>query len=159
MKIKYGIVAICIALIMQGVFYPATFTVSNVDYYHDVVTVETSTGIQYQFYGAEDYITGDLVSAIMFNHGTDTVYDDEIITTRYAGYNYLIDSAYISSAIFYTFVNGTDYPGIIDSDGNIYITDFGGALPEDGAEIKVWYDTNGTETRADDVPITWNYID
>lgn len=64
--------------------YPATMEVTNIE--NDVVTIQTSTGIVYQFTGAEDLAVGDLVSLIMDNKGTVEIFDDEILQVRYAGY-------------------------------------------------------------------------
>lgn len=64
--------------------YPATMEVTDIE--NDVVTIQTSTGIVYQFTGAEDLVVGDLVSLIMDSKGTKEILDDEILQVRYAGY-------------------------------------------------------------------------
>ena len=64
--------------------YPTAMEVVSIE--NDVVTVQTSTGIAYQFIGAEDLAVGDLVALIMDSKGTAEVFDDEILQVRYAGY-------------------------------------------------------------------------
>ena len=73
------------AIAATSAFYPATMEITNIS--GDVVTMETATGHIYEMTGAEDYMTGDLVSLIMDDNGTpDDVTDDSIVTARYAGY-------------------------------------------------------------------------
>lgn len=64
--------------------YPAVMEVVSIE--NDLVTVQTSTGIAYQFEGAEDLAVGDLVGLIMDDNNTDVVYDDSIVKVRYGGY-------------------------------------------------------------------------
>ena len=74
------------AIIAAGLIYPATMQVTDIDYNNDVVTIETATGFTYEFYGAEDYTKGDLVSCIMFSNGTADITDDMILSVRYSGF-------------------------------------------------------------------------
>lgn len=64
--------------------YPQTMIVTEVK--NNVVTIETATGFQYQFEGAEDWEVGDFCSCIMNSKGTETIFDDEIVQTRYSGW-------------------------------------------------------------------------
>lgn len=64
--------------------YPATMEIVNIS--GDVVTMETSTGHIFEMTGAEDYLTGDLVALIMDDAGTPQIFDDSIVSARYAGY-------------------------------------------------------------------------
>lgn len=66
--------------------YPQTTIVTEVDYKSDLVTISTFTGVEYQFYGCEDWYVGDICSVIFCDNGTSTIYDDIIISTRYSGY-------------------------------------------------------------------------
>lgn len=36
----------------------------------------------------EDWVCGDIVSAIMNSKGTDIIYDDEVVSTKYSGWIY-----------------------------------------------------------------------
>ena len=74
------------AVIAAGLIYPQTMVVTDVDYATDIVTIETSTGFTYEFYGAEDYTEGDLVSCIMYNNKTTNISDDVILTVRWSGF-------------------------------------------------------------------------
>lgn len=63
--------------------YPETGKVVSIS--GDAVTVETSTGNLFEFYGSEDWFVGDIVSMIMDSCGTANVKDDVIITVKYSG--------------------------------------------------------------------------
>lgn len=76
-----------IALVTTFGLSPLTAKVVDLDRSTDTVTIETSTGILYQFYGCEDYCMGDYVSAIVWRNGTEGVTDDVIISAHYAGYS------------------------------------------------------------------------
>lgn len=65
--------------------YPMTALVTEVNISQDLVTVTNANGLQYQFYGVNDWIEGDVASLIMNDKGTEIVYDDEIVSARYSG--------------------------------------------------------------------------
>lgn len=65
--------------------YPACAVVVSLDYTADVVTVEDVTGHTWQFYGVEDWCPGDVAALLMYDYGTATILDDEIMTAHYAG--------------------------------------------------------------------------
>ena len=65
--------------------YPRTGIVTGIDRDADVVTWTDGAGLDWSFYGCEDWMIGDHVAAIMDDNGTATVYDDVIVTARYAG--------------------------------------------------------------------------
>lgn len=72
--------------------YPQTAVVIDTNLATDTVTVETFSGLTYEFYGVEDWLYGDICSLIMSDSGTpDSVLDDEILKIRYSGYveNYI----------------------------------------------------------------------
>lgn len=68
-----------------GRIYPQAFRVYSVDRSADLVTLETSTGLLFDFYGVEDWTTGDVCAAVMDDNGTPEIIDDRIIMARYAG--------------------------------------------------------------------------
>lgn len=68
----------------QNDLYPAVMEVVSIE--NDLVTVQTSTGIVYQFEGAQDLAVGDLVGLIMDSEGTEKILDDSIVKVRYGGY-------------------------------------------------------------------------
>ena len=78
-------IKIIIAAILMNLIYPQTYIITEIDKANDLVTIETCTGYEYQFYGIEDYYEGDLVSCIMYTNGTETITDDVILTHRYSG--------------------------------------------------------------------------
>lgn len=77
---------------LSGV-YSQTGVVVGLDQSADLVTVQTSTGIQYRFIGCEDYDFNDFVSLLMWDAGTSCVLDDAVLDAHYAGYSFddLID--------------------------------------------------------------------
>ena len=78
-----AVIALIAMLAAARVIYPDTMKIVEIE--NDIITVETATGIAYQFEGAEDYNVGDLVSVLMYSSATPHVYDDEILDVRYAG--------------------------------------------------------------------------
>jgi hypothetical protein len=67
--------------------YPKTFTVSAVDLDNDMVFLVDYNGNEWAIYGIEDWMEGDVASAIMSDNGTpDSIYDDKIVDIRYSGY-------------------------------------------------------------------------
>ena len=67
--------------------YPTTGIVIETNFTADVVTVETFSGLQYEFSGVEDWELGDICSMLMNDSSTpDSVLDDEILQVRYSGY-------------------------------------------------------------------------
>lgn len=74
-----------------GDIYPMGFRVVDVERDEndvDLVTVETGSGVLFQFtaYGS-DWCVGDGAAAIMGNNGTpDSIYDDIILSVRYTAW-------------------------------------------------------------------------
>ena len=67
--------------------YPQTFIVSDIDKANDIVYLETPSGMIYTWQGVEDWMIGDIASAIMNNNKThQNITDDKIIKLQYAGY-------------------------------------------------------------------------
>ena len=72
-------------LISDGLIYPQTLYVTAVE--EEVVYLETFTGIEYTIPNeGEDWIAGDIASAIMCSMGTEYITDDHILSIRYTGY-------------------------------------------------------------------------
>lgn len=71
---------------LKANLYPASMIVTYVNYEEDTVTLEDFNGQRWVFYGAEDWIVNDICACIMNDMGTDVIYDDEIIETRYCGW-------------------------------------------------------------------------
>ena len=85
---KFMAIALLFATMLcnRGGIYAMTAEVTNLDYNNDVVTIETATGLVFEFYGTEDYDEGDLVSCVMYTNFTAEVTDDIILNVRYSGY-------------------------------------------------------------------------
>ena len=64
-------------------YYALSTTVTDVDYESDTVTVTDHNGNEWQFSGCEDWMIGDGCALVMNNMGTEIIYDDEIVNTRY----------------------------------------------------------------------------
>lgn len=67
----------------KSTLYPETGKV--VEICNDTVSVETSTGNIFEFYGSEDWFVGDIASMIMDSCGTTEITDDVIIAVKYSG--------------------------------------------------------------------------
>ena len=83
------LISLIISLVMSGDIkangrlYAETAVVTNIE--KDTVTVECANGNLFSFEGAEDLEEGDLCSMIMYDNATPIVYDDEILSIKYAG--------------------------------------------------------------------------
>lgn len=81
--------AMTILLLMTGCnktsnLYATTTVVTNIE--QDTVYCEDFNGEVWTFTGAESWAIGDYCSMIMDNNGTQDIYDDKIISTRYSGW-------------------------------------------------------------------------
>ena len=66
--------------------YPLTVVVIEIDREGDIVTCVDGADNFWEFYGVEDWQTGDFASLLMDDNGTpNTIYDDVITMTLYAG--------------------------------------------------------------------------
>ncbi len=86
MKKLITALSLAATLCASGLLYPAAYMVTDVNRNSDTVTVESSTGNQFQFYGCEDWVEGDLCACIMWSNGTKEVYDDQILAVHYSGF-------------------------------------------------------------------------
>ena len=66
--------------------YPKTFVVSACDLDDDKVFIVDANGNEWAISGIEDWMEGDVASAIMSDNGTPEIYDDAILDIRYSGY-------------------------------------------------------------------------
>lgn len=66
--------------------YPKTWLVEEVYQWSDIVIVIDPNGHRLWFYGAEDWMKGDVVSAIMEDNGTPCLFDDNFASLRYEGW-------------------------------------------------------------------------
>ena len=64
--------------------YPASMIVIEVE--NNIVTLEDFNGYTWEFEGAEDWQVGDICACIMNDNGTDKIFDDEIVQTKYCGF-------------------------------------------------------------------------
>ena len=78
--------SLVVAMVAANIIYPLTGIVTEVNYSENTVTIECANGNEFQFYGCEDYVIGDLVGCIMYNNKTEIVYDDEILGCCYVGH-------------------------------------------------------------------------
>ena len=67
--------------------YALTAVVVEIDKAQDIVTVEDYNGNLWQFTGVEDWERNDCVGLIMNDNLTDNIYDDEIVSVKYQGWN------------------------------------------------------------------------
>lgn len=79
------LILILTILLAKSSFYPATMTVTALDTTSDAVICVDQTGNIWSFNGCDDWTVDDQVSAIMFDNGTNIIYDDKFVSTRYTG--------------------------------------------------------------------------
>lgn len=61
--------------------------IEETDDTENLITVEVGNGNLFSFYDAEeDWLLGDFCAMIMDSKGTEIVYDDEIVSTKYCGF-------------------------------------------------------------------------
>ena len=84
--ICFILISLIVVFSIRNFYYAQEFIVTETDYENDIVTIETSTGFQYQFQGVEDWFVGDHCICLMFNSFTKIITDDIIINTRYCGF-------------------------------------------------------------------------
>ena len=77
----FRLIALLIALMQGGLFYPTTLTVTAVE--QGVVTLEDHRGHAYTLPEDEAWKVGDKASCIMNSKGTYDRADDEIITAEF----------------------------------------------------------------------------
>lgn len=77
------LLALYVSACGKSTLYPETGKV--VEICNDTVSVETSTGNIFEFYGSEDWFVDDIVSMIMDSCGTTEITDDMIIAVKYSG--------------------------------------------------------------------------
>lgn len=78
------LLALFVSTCGKSTLYPETGKV--VEICNDTVSVETSTGNIFEFYGSEDWFVGDCISLIMDSCGTSMVTDDIIIDAHYSAW-------------------------------------------------------------------------
>ena len=74
----------CDSMGTKEAVYPSTAVVVSVDRENDVVVCVDGNGEEWQFTEADDWFVGDLVSMLMNDKGTPSIYDDEIVSVRYS---------------------------------------------------------------------------
>ena len=84
--IMTALLLIALCACASAEWYPMTARVMEVNYTEDTVTVMTSTGHLFAFYGCEDWQEGDCASLIMEDNGTENITDDEIVQARYSAW-------------------------------------------------------------------------
>lgn len=83
------LIIISLLLVLIWCMFPKTSTYSelfriiSIDYTGDIVYVINANGQVFSFTGAEDWLEGDYLTAIMQDNGTDTVKDDSIVSVKY----------------------------------------------------------------------------
>lgn len=67
--------------------YATTFVVSETKETSDtVILTDMFSGQQFSFKGIEDWRVGDLAACVMSDNATETIYDDSILSIKYAGW-------------------------------------------------------------------------
>ena len=87
---KLLVVLLCAILTFSNAYainglYPLCGIVTEIDYENDVFYVVDGGGTEWILTECEDWQLGDIVSMIMFNNGTEYIFDDIVIDYRYGG--------------------------------------------------------------------------
>ena len=69
-----------------GNTYPRAMEIVSLETETDTVVCVDAVGLEWAFYGIEDYFIGDIVICTMHDNGTQNIYDDSIIDTTFSGY-------------------------------------------------------------------------
>lgn len=73
--------------VQESNYYPTTGIITTVS--KDFIVFTDFNGNEWTINGdPEDWVCGDIVSAIMDKKGTEIIYDDEVVTTKYSGWIY-----------------------------------------------------------------------
>ena len=83
MRSALRLLALLMALLQGGLFYPASLTVTKVD--KGVVVMQDRRGNEYITDAAEAWDVGDKAAAIIYSNGTFDKADDEIVTVEWQG--------------------------------------------------------------------------
>ncbi len=69
--------------------YPRAMEIVEFEHYTDTVVCVDAVGLEWAFYGIEDWDIGDLVIVMLDNNGTpNTMVDDIITDTIFSGYRF-----------------------------------------------------------------------
>lgn len=83
-------IILLMTLLLSVNFYPDAMMV--VDVTEDEVVLEAANGNLFSMTSeGEDWEKGDIVAVILNDNGTEVVYDDEIVSAKYAGYTELFE--------------------------------------------------------------------
>ena len=63
--------------------YAKSGKIVELDYKYDMVIFVDCMGMEWGFYGIEDFHIGDYVAVIMSTMGTEKIYDDAVIKVNY----------------------------------------------------------------------------
>jgi hypothetical protein len=74
-----------IALTLQNT-YPRAMEIVRIDLMGDKAICVDATGNEWEFYEPEDLEEGDIVICTMYDNGTKTILDDEIVDVIWSGY-------------------------------------------------------------------------
>ena len=67
--------------------YAKVAVVSSIDEAQDIVVCEDTAGLLWAFRGIEDWQVGDCIGLLMDSQGTETVFDDTIVSARYSAWS------------------------------------------------------------------------
>ena len=66
--------------------YPRAMEIVEIDRKADLAICVDAVGMEWEFTEPEDLEVGDIVICTMYDKGTETIIDDEIIDVRWSGY-------------------------------------------------------------------------
>lgn len=80
-------IIITMSVVVTNNFHSRVAMITEIDEENNLITTTCGNGNMFAFYSAtEDWAVGDLCSLIMFDNGTEIVYDDIVVSARYGGF-------------------------------------------------------------------------
>ena len=79
------LLALMTAFTLQNT-YPRAMEITRVDLMADKAICIDATGHEWEFYEPEDLEEGDIVICTIYDNGTETIVDDEIVNVIWSGY-------------------------------------------------------------------------
>lgn len=67
-------------------YYATTLRIKDFNFKSDIILMEDSVGNIWEAKGIEDWELDDVVSALMYDNRTTSIYDDEIVSMRYSAW-------------------------------------------------------------------------
>lgn len=80
-------IIVVLGIMITNNFHSRVAMITEIDKENNLIIATCGNGNMFGFYATnEDWDCGDLCSLIMYDNGTETVYDDKVVSVRYGGF-------------------------------------------------------------------------